>query len=226
MFKCPNCGADLKFSAKAQKVTCPYCESTFNPKELKENKKKAQELETFEGKSYLCNQCGAELMTFDETAITFCSYCGSQTMIESRMVTQNCPNYIIPFKVDKEECINEYKKLLKKAIYTPKYMKSDIACQKFRGIYMPYDIYTLGFKGICTNKGSKYSHHSGNYDYYDDYTIDADVDATYSGISYDLLSKFYDDFSQKIPFNFNEVEPFNFNYMSGFYADTKDVNEE
>ena len=225
MFKCPNCGADIKFSAKAQKVTCPYCESTFNPKELKLHQKKAQELETFEGKSYLCNQCGAELMTFDETAITFCTYCGSQAMIESRMITQNCPDYIIPFKVDKEEVIKEYKKVLKKALYTPNYMKTDVVCQKFRGIYMPYDIYTLGFNGICTNKGSKYSHHSGNYDYYDDYTIEAEVNAKYTGISYDLISKFYDDFSQKVPFNFKEVEPFNFNYMSGFYADTKDVDE-
>ena len=225
MFKCPNCGADLKFSAKQQKVTCPYCDSTFNPKELKKEVKRAQELNTFEGKSYLCNQCGAELMTFDETAITFCTYCGSQAMIESKMITQNCPDFIIPFKVDKETCIKEYQKLLKGAIFAPNYMKSDVNIQKFRGIYMPYCIYTLGFNGVSENKGSKYSHHRGNYDYYDDYTIKAEVNAKYEGISYDLISKFYDDFSQKLPFNYKEIEPFNFNYMSGFYADTKDVDE-
>ena len=42
---------------------------------------------TYEGKSYSCSQCGAQLMTFDETAITFCSYCGSQAMIESKMMS-------------------------------------------------------------------------------------------------------------------------------------------
>ena len=225
MFKCPNCGADLKFSPKDKSVTCKYCEGTFDPKELKVHVKRAQEQNTFEGKSFLCSQCGAELMTFDETAITFCSYCGSQAMLESRMVTQNCPNYIIPFKIDREECIKEYKKVLKKSLFTPSYMKSDITLQKFRGIYMPYCIYTLAFNGKCSNKGSKYSHRKGNYDYYDDYEIDADVNAKYTGISYDLISNFYDDFSQKVPFNFKEVEDFNFNYMSGFYADTKDVDE-
>ena len=225
MFKCPNCGADLKFSAKAKSVTCPYCDSLFNPKELKIKVKKATEQSTFEGKSFLCTQCGAELLTFDETAITFCSYCGSQSMIESRMITQNCPEFIIPFKIDKETCINEYKELLKHSMFVPNYMKSDFELQKFRGIYMPYEIYTLAFNGVCTNKGSKYSHHRGNYDYYDDYEIKAEVNANYEGISYDLISNFYDDFSQNVPFNYKEIEPFNFSYMSGFYADTKDVNE-
>ena len=52
MFKCPNCGADLKFSPKAKSVTCKYCEGTFDPKELKVHVKRAQEQNTFEGKSY------------------------------------------------------------------------------------------------------------------------------------------------------------------------------
>ena len=119
MIKCPNCGGELKFSPKAKKVTCEYCSSTFDSKELKKEAKATKEVEvtndTIKAKSYKCSQCGAELLTFDETAITFCSYCGSQAMLEGRMTKINNPDYIIPFKITKEQCIEAYKKKINKA---------------------------------------------------------------------------------------------------------------
>ena len=226
MIKCPNCGAQLKFNVKQQLVTCEYCKSKFDPKELKEEVKVSEEVkETYEGKAYLCSQCGAKLLTFDDTAITFCSYCGSQAMLEERMMKQNSPEYIIPFAKSKEECIDEYKKKLSKAIFAPKYMKSDVIISKFRGIYIPYAIYKLSHHGPCSNKGSRYSHRSGDYKYYNDYLVTADIDADYDGISYDLSSNFYDKFSHAIPHNFKKAEKFNPNYLTGFYADAMDVDK-
>ena len=154
MIKCPNCTGELKFNVKDKVVKCEYCGSTFDPKELnakvkmageekKKKEEKAKEKETIEGNSFTCSQCGAVLMTFDETAITFCSYCGSQAMIESKMMKQNKPDFIIPFKKTKEECIENYKKKVSKALFAPKSMKSDTIVEKFRGIYMPYGIHKL-----------------------------------------------------------------------------------
>lgn len=229
MIKCPNCSAELKYDVDAQQVTCEYCGSKFDPKKLETTVKSAGELEEYdsnnviEGKSYTCSQCGAKLMTFDETAITFCSYCGSQAMIESKMMKTNMPDYIIPFKKNQDECIDAYKKKLSRALFAPSYMKSDVVVSKFRGIFMPYCVYTLSKNGNVENKGSKFTKRRGDYDYYDDYIIDAQVDAEYKGISYDLVSKFYDQFSHAIPHDFNEAEKFNPNYLTGFYADTKDV---
>jgi len=223
MIRCPNCNAELSFNVNSQLVTCEYCGSTFDPHNLNVKVKKSQE-QIYEGRSYLCSQCGAELLTFDETAITFCSYCGSQAMIESRMMKINSPDFIIPFKKTKEECILAYRKKVSSFFFAPKYMKSDIVVNKFRGIYIPYCIYKLSFHNESINKGSKYNHRSGDYVYYDDYKIYADVDADYDGISYDLVSNFYDKFSHSIPYDFTKAEDFNFNYLSGFYADVADVN--
>ena len=223
MSKCPNCGADIEFKAEDQHVHCHYCGSDFDPKELKVEKKAAKEVETFEGKAYSCTQCGATLMTFDETAITFCSYCGSQSMIEEKMMKQNNPDYIIPFKVTKQQCEENYRKKVKSSLFVPNYMKEDMTVKKFRGIYMPYGIYKLSFHGDTVNKGSVQSHRSGDYIIYKDYKITAPVDADYDGVSFDLLSKFYDEYSLSIPFNYKEAIPFDFNYMHGFYADSKDV---
>ena len=224
MSKCPNCGGELDFDVKAKNVVCPYCGTNFNPKELKTQTKHAKETESFEGKSYNCASCGAQILVFDDTAVTFCSYCGSQSMIESKMVKVNNPDYVIPFMKTKEECIAEYKKMLRKALFVPKYMKEDLAIQKFRGIFMPYGIYKTSLHGKCSNHGEKYSHRSGDYVYYDEYDITAQVDADYDGISYDLISKYYDNYSTSIPFDYNGIEEFNKNYLTGFYADSKDVD--
>ena len=91
MIKCPNCSAELKFDAGIQKVHCDYCGSDFNADELKEEVKAVEEVKTkeepegYEGNTFLCSQCGAKVMTFDDTAVTFCSYCGSQAMIKKEM---------------------------------------------------------------------------------------------------------------------------------------------
>ena len=227
MIKCPNCTAELDFDAKDQLVKCSYCGSEFNPKEMNSKVKMAKEKKPtgeYEGKGYSCTQCGATLMTFDETAITFCSYCGSQAMIEEKMMKVNNPDFIIPFKITKEQCIEAYKNKIKKSLFCPNYLKQDVTLEKFRGIYMPYVIYKLGKNGKDTFKGEKYSHRSGNYDIYDKYTITANIDASYEGLSYDLLSKYYDKYSSAIPFNYKEKEEFNPNFLIGYYADAGDVD--
>lgn len=245
MIKCPNCGGEVDYKPGEKKVVCQYCNTKFDPetelkvkvkvakenkplveKEEKEEKNKdKKENDTYEGKTYSCSQCGATLMTFDETAITFCSYCGSQAMIEEKMIKQNNPDFIIPFEKTKEECIAAYKNKINRAIFAPKYMKEADIVEKFRGIYMPYGIYKVGYNGVTTNKGSRYSHRTGDFVYYDDYKITADVNTTYDGISFDLVSKFYDKFSNSIPYNYKLRKDFNPNYLTGFYADTKDVDE-
>ena len=234
MIKCPNCTGELDFDVKDQIVKCTYCGSEFNPKkaelklktakEIKQDKKEDKE-DKYEGKGYSCTQCGATLMTFDETAITFCSYCGSQAMIEEKMIQIDKPEYIIPFQKTKEECINAYKSKVSKSLFAPSYLKNSTTHDKFRGIFMPYIIYKLDKDGNCTFKGSKYSHRSGDYQIYDDYTINANVNASYKGISYDLLSKYYDKYSNAIPFNYKKAEEFNPNYMVSFYADAGDVSQ-
>lgn len=227
MIRCPNCTAQLEFDAASQNVKCDYCGSTFNPKELEIQAKKAKEREavaTYEGKSFECSQCGATLLTFDETAITFCSYCGSQAMIESKLIKKNSPEFIIPFKKTKEDCIKAYKNKLAKSFFTPNYMKSDIVVDKFRGIYIPYCIYKLSYHDTCYNNGEKCTGRHGDYLYYDDYAIAARVDSDYDGVTFDMLSNLYDKFSTAIPHNCKEAEPFNTNYLAGFYADTADVD--
>ncbi len=228
MIKCPNCSAELKYEIGSQSITCAYCGSSFNPEELNVDANKSEEVtdekNSVEAKRFSCSQCGAELLTFDDTAVTFCSYCGSQVMIESRLIKINNPDYVIPFKKTKEECIKNYKKKLRRNIFAPRYMKTDIVVSKFRGIFMPYAIYTTSIHNNCSNTGERYNHRSGDYVYYDDYALISNIDSDYEGLHFDLASNYYDKFSGAIPFDIKEKKDFSVNYLAGYYADKKDVS--
>lgn len=54
-------------------------------------------------------------------------------------------------------------------------MKSDIVVNKFRGIYIPYFVYKLSFDGKTSHKGKLYKYRLGDYEYYDDYNLYAEL---------------------------------------------------
>lgn len=245
MYECPSCGAGLEFNPKTQMLECKYCNSTFDPKDLEklhlkdakgdkgfsvENSKDEngnEKVDVYEAIVYRCTQCGAELITTDETIATFCSYCGSSAVLEKRNETKAAPSYIIPFTKSKEECEQAYKSKLKRAFFAPSDMLKTQQVEKIRGIYMPYWVYSFDKDGEQTNTGSRYSHRIGDYVYYDDYTITTNIKAGCDGVSHDAAANFADNLSEAIaPFSMKEKKDFSPTYLSGFYADSEDVNGE
>ncbi len=227
--KCKSCGAEIKFNPDSQKLVCEHCGTSYSVDDLNDESTKANaDFEnTTNTKSYTCSNCGATLLTFDDTAVTFCSYCGSSMVIEPQLYKGRKPDYIIPFKITKEECENIYRKYVNKFPFAPNYLKDNYTISKFRGIYMPYGMYSAEHHGVQYNTGSKFSHRSGDYCYYDKYCIPVDIDASYDGIQFDLSSQFQDSFSQAIaPFDMSEAVPFDDKYISGYYADRADVVEK
>lgn len=228
MIKCPACGAELQYDIGDDVVKCLYCDSVFNPKELEAKVTTARELnDKISAETYLCQSCGARLLTFDDTAATFCDYCGSENMLKDKLIELNKPDFVIPFKITKEECIKIYNKKIGNSFFAPDYLKNNVVLEKIRGIYMPYCIYYYFYDDNARFSGKKYWKHSGNYDYYIDYLLDFHVKSNVDGLSYELVSRFYDRYSKAInPFYLQGSEEFNINYMSGFYVDSYDVKKE
>lgn len=44
VYRCPNCGGEIKFDSDKQKLACPYCDSVFEIATLKEYQKQYQEI--------------------------------------------------------------------------------------------------------------------------------------------------------------------------------------
>lgn len=227
--KCINCKGELRFDPQKQKLICDYCGSEFDAEKYnakENNAKEAKKIdETVKAKSYTCTRCGATLLTFDDTVVTFCSYCDS-SMTLNKKLEEISPEYIIPFSKTKEECIKEYKNKLSKSLFVPNYMKSDMTISKFRGIFMPYEIYEIGYTGEISCDGEKYIGRHGDYQIYKKYNIKSNLDSNYDGLSKDVSAKYYDKFSESIPFDFTQAIKFKKEYLSGFYADSKDVSED
>ena len=243
MYQCPSCGAGLEFNPKTQKLECKYCKSTFDPKDLEEvdlkeaksekgfsvaNSKDEngnEKVDVYDAIIYRCTQCGAELITTDETIATFCSYCGSSAVLEKRNEKKAAPSYVIPFTKTKEECEQLYKNKIKKAFFAPSDMLKTQQVEKIRGIYMPYWVYSFEKDGKQVDTGSKYVRRVGDYVYYDDYSLNTEVKAKCDGISHDAASNFADNLSEAIaPFSMKEKQDFSPKYLSGFYADSEDVS--
>ncbi len=223
MYECPNCGSNLKFDIAAQQMLCSYCNTTVDPYSIQSDYA-AEESQEYDVTIYSCSQCGAELLSEDTTAATFCSFCGSTAILDSRIGKSRRPVHIIPFSKTKEDCKASYARMMRRAIFAPAELKNQEYIEKFRGIYMPYWIYSFENQGKITFRGSK-SHQEGDYLITKHYDIVSEIEASYEGISYDAAASFSDDLSSAIaPYDMKESKRFTPSFLSGFYADLSDVD--
>jgi len=228
MYECPNCAGNLKFDISRQQLYCEYCGTQVDPYSFY---KEEDALETespsgeYEVTVFICPQCGGEIISEDTTAATFCSFCGGSAILDSRIRKERRPAHIIPFAKTKEDCRAAYGKMLRRAIFAPKELKDETLIEKFRGIYMPYWVYSFEKKGAITFPGVK-SYRKGDYVFTDHYKLDCEVEEVYKGLAYDASSTFSDSLSSAIgPFDLREGKPFVPSFLSGFYADTSDVEK-
>lgn len=226
MYECPNCAGNLKFNIARQQLYCEYCDTQVDPYSFHKEKDAGEESPgEYEATVFTCPQCGGEIVSEDTTAATFCSFCGAAAILDSRISKKRCPEYIIPFTKTKEDCKAAYGKMLKRAIFAPKELKDENLIEKFRGIYMPYWVYSFEKKEKIAFPGRK-THRRGDYLIIDHYMLDCQVEEAYQGLAYDASSAFSDSLSGAIaPFDLKRRKDFTPSFLSGFYADTNDVEK-
>ena len=91
--KCPNCGScgtvlDVK---DIDTVLEGLQSSTVNEDDVVE---------------YLCNSCGAKVVTDKNTSASFCAFCGSPALIGQKLTHEFEPEFLIPFKFGLESSIS------------------------------------------------------------------------------------------------------------------------
>ena len=134
MYECPNCGSNLKFDIAAQQMLCSHCSTAVDPYSI-QKEHDAEESNEYDVTVFRCTQCGAELLSEDTTAATFCSFCGSTAVLDSRIGKGRRPAHIIPFLKTKEDCKAAYASMMRRAVFAPKELKDQEYIEKFRGIY-------------------------------------------------------------------------------------------
>lgn len=223
MIHCPNCSAGLRFDIGSQQMTCDHCDSRFDPAALDyRDKDDAKSAEMFDSYVYVCPSCGAELMTTDKTdAIGFCPFCGGASMLFDKLKKQWRPDYVIPFRITKEQCKEFYVKAAQKSIFTSRKYSDPKLIESFRGIYMPF----WEYEG--EQKGSYYLHGAFNGVFHkSEYEISGQIDYILEGYAHDASRAFDDRISENItPYDIAGHKPFAPGYLCGFYADVGDEDK-
>ena len=230
MNACPNCASEMRFDIATQSLLCPHCGTKENPQTYSAFGAFAEEYgtdpEEMDAILYSCPQCGGSIYSTESSVNGFCSYCGANVTLKSRMVKMKYPRYVAPFRIDKEECKKRYLAYAKKAFFAPKELKNPEYPDRFRGIYMTYWGYNVHMEGYLALDGKR-DYVSLPYHYTECYKCSGWVNAEYKGIFFDASSTFEDHYSEQVaPFNYHALVKFNPAYLSGFYADLPDLSDE
>ncbi len=232
--KCLVCGAPLKFNPTLGKFKCEYCKSEFTAEQLKnmEDEKNNTEKESIEDEYYVynCPDCGAAIITDKDTSATFCVYCGNTSIIKNRLTGKFAPSKIIPFKKEKKEAIEAFKKIKKGRPLVPKSFVNEKNIEKITGVYIPFWLFDILVDGKIEAKGTKVKHWSSGNTHYtktDYYEMVRQGSMIFNRIPVDGSTKFIDEIMNTIePFDYSELVDYNHAYLSGFLAEKYNVEKE
>ena len=236
--KCPNCGSKIIFAPENGKWKCDNCKSEFDLETLKkhnnassdENNKKESDVEDTNYVEYHCKDCGAKIIADENTASTFCVYCGNTAILKSKLSGKFAPSKIIPFKKTKEEALLAFKNLSKGKPLMPKFFNKQENIEKLSGVYIPFWLYSITSKGKIDVSATKvFTWRSGDIEYTktDTYQVNREGKMEYDRIPVDGSTRFEDNLMNSIePFNYDELVDYNHAYLSGFLAEKYDVDSE
>lgn len=250
--KCPACSGPLHFEGRTGKLECEYCGSNYEVSEIetlykeKENQavnamneqnNSSWDMSSVSGdwgndatkmKAYSCPSCGAELMCDENTAASCCPYCGNQTVIPGMFTGGLKPDYVIPFKTDKNMAVNALKKHVQGKFLLPSSFASGNHIQEIQGVYVPFWLFDAQADGEmrfhATNsekkrQGDEEITTTKHYDVFRKGKI------SFEKVPVDASSRMPDKHMDSIePYDYRELKSFSTAYMPGYLADKYDVD--
>lgn len=228
--KCLSCGDNLIFVPKEGKLMCHGCGNTYYPEVFDVNTSLIRKSrETSSSNKYaniqreiICNSCGATVFTDRNTMSTFCAFCGSPAVVENNSDKEFSPEYIIPFKLTRDEAQKAIEEWISKREYLPLKFHGKATYSKITGLYVPLWAVDADCHMCTVWSGIMHKSHGGEYvsDYYD---VKREYMFRMANVPFDGVTKLQDTLMEAIePFDYSEMVPFNISYLQGFYADDYD----
>ncbi len=250
-YKCPNCGGAIVFESEKQEFKCESCDSVFTKEQLSEydeilknsgqpeNTEKVEDYE-WQGETereelenvntYLCQFCGAEIVTDITTAATECPYCNNPIIVAPQLSGVNRPDLVIPFKIQKEQAEEALKAFYKGKPFLPKEFKTENKIKEIKGVYLPFWLFDCNVGANITYNATRiHMWRDKNYEYTktDRFRILRSGSLAFKMIPADGSSKMDDAYMDAIePFDYSELIDFDAAYLSGYLADKYDVDIE
>lgn len=245
-FKCPCCSAPLVFGANVQKLTCEYCDNTFDLETVEAYNQQPEDSEQFQWEDstqsgwsqeeaahlqvFQCPACGGELVADENTVASFCPYCENPTILPARLVGGLKPDAILPFQTQKKDAQAALQKLCRGKVLLPKGFVDEQRLEKITGIYVPFWLYACDAEVDAAYQATRVHRWSdAKFDYVktEHFRLRRQAGGQFIGIPMDGSSKMEDSFMESIePFDYEQLTDFQMGYLSGFLADKYDVPAE
>lgn len=259
--KCPNCDGPLLFNPTKQLFHCEFCSSEYTENDITSLlKTKVEEIEVeipIDGSNtegtgtgehtdangehsgttlttlelFSCPSCGAEVVTEETTAATFCYYCHNPVVLSGRVSGDYLPESVLPFSIDKETAIEQFLTWGKKQKFVPKDFFGHEQIEKISGVYFPYWLVEGNMKGnYRANAKTLRVWIAGDIEMTETkyFNIIREGTLNFKNLIKNALKK-----NNKLamiesvqPFDTNKAKAFSSKYLAGFLADKRDLDYE
>jgi len=150
-YKCPNCNGSLRFDPGEQVMLCEFCDSKMDMASFREfeaadrAQDEINDLGSYQGTEWevngqFCNSCNGELIACDMTIATECPYCGNASIVSKAISGNLRPDFVIPFKIDKDGAKERLKRHYK-GFLLPKCFRDNNHIENVTGLYVPFWLY-------------------------------------------------------------------------------------
>lgn len=251
-YRCPNCNGTLHFSSDVQQLTCPYCDTEMTPdavvgynETIQSTKDDNCKWETYTPEdgngtwsdeetsnlvTHVCQSCAGEIVTDKTTSVTTCPYCDNNIFIPKQFTDEFKPDYVIPFKLNKEQAKQVLRDFYKgKPLLNPLF-KTENHLDEVRGLYVPFWLFDCDTENDVhykTTRVRNYSDHNYNYTETKHYSVRRGGSVNFDKIPADGSSKMDDTLMESLePYHYKDLVDFNPSYFAGFIADKYDVPSE
>ena len=181
-------------------------------------------------KAYSCPSCGAELICDATTAATACPYCGNPTVVPGQFSGALKPDFVIPFKLSKEDAVAALKNHYKGKPFLPRAFTNGNHIEEIKGVYVPFWMFDGEAEGSADYEGLiSHSYTSGDYEVTETehYEVRRGGTIAFEKVPVDASSKMPDDHMDSIePYDYEDLKAFSTAYLPGFLADKYDVSVE
>ena len=181
-------------------------------------------------RAYNCPSCGAELIFDVNTAATSCPYCGNPTIVPGNLSGTLKPDYVIPFRLNKDAAVTALRHYYHGKKLLPKAFASENHINEVKGVYVPFWMYD-GSADTAIHATATRVHTNVTRDeritvteYYDVYRNGT---VSFDRIPVDASKKMPDEYMDALePYDYSALTAFSNAYLPGYMADKYDVSAD
>ena len=256
-YQCPHCTGPLRYDGASGRLACDYCGSSFTVQEIEalyKEKDEAAAAAAAEAQAdqqqeespwqepqsnwakdpglrvYNCPSCGAELICDETTAATSCPYCNNPSIVPGQLSDMLKPDYVIPFKLDKEAAKTALRRYYRGKKLLPHAFSEKNHIEEIKGVYVPFWLFDGTAEADVSYHATRVSSVTQGDTIItttDHFRVRRAGTVDFEKIPVDASSKMPDAHMNAIePFDYSELRPFSNAYLPGFLADKYDVQPE